>query len=59
MTADVDKSKKKEARGASAPGKRATAGNGNELGKALRTIYDEAVSEQVPPEMLELLGKLQ
>lgn len=29
-----------------------------ELGNALRSIYDETVSEDVPAELLALLGKL-
>lgn len=28
------------------------------IGQALRTVYDEAVEEQIPQEMLDLLGKL-
>lgn len=28
------------------------------VGGALRTIYEEAMNEQVPQEMLDLLGKL-
>lgn len=30
----------------------------NEVGHALRAAYQEAVSEDIPPEMLDLLGKL-
>ena len=29
-----------------------------QIGRALRTVYDETVGEEIPPEMLELLGKL-
>jgi hypothetical protein len=29
-----------------------------ELGHALRSIYDTTVGEPIPPEMLDLLGKL-
>jgi hypothetical protein len=29
-----------------------------ELGHALRSIYDNTVGEPIPPEMLDLLGKL-
>lgn len=28
------------------------------IGRALRSVYEEAVSEDIPPEMLDLLGKL-
>lgn len=33
------------------------AGN-NDVGKALRSVYEKTVEEQIPPEMLDLLGKL-
>lgn len=29
-----------------------------DVGAALRSVYDRAVKEDIPPEMLELLGKL-
>lgn len=29
-----------------------------ELGQALRQAYDDAIEEAIPPEMLDLLGKL-
>jgi hypothetical protein len=29
-----------------------------EVGQALRSVYDQTVNEHVPPEMLDLLGKL-
>ncbi|NNC71408.1 MAG: hypothetical protein HKN78_00850 [Sphingomonadaceae bacterium] len=29
-----------------------------DIGAALRTVYDDAAGEDVPPEMLDLLGKL-
>lgn len=29
-----------------------------EIGTALRSVYDGALNEQIPPEMLDLLGKL-
>ncbi len=29
-----------------------------QIGRALRSVYDETVGEDIPPEMLELLGKL-
>jgi hypothetical protein len=28
------------------------------VGQALRSVYDEAVGEEIPREMLDLLGKL-
>jgi hypothetical protein len=30
----------------------------NELGTALRSAYDRVVEEDIPPEMIDLLGKL-
>jgi hypothetical protein len=29
-----------------------------EIGNALRSVYDGALNEDIPPEMLDLLGKL-
>ena len=29
------------------------------VGQALRSVYEKAVEEQIPQEMLDLLGKLQ
>jgi hypothetical protein len=29
-----------------------------EIGSALRSVYDGALAEDIPPEMLDLLGKL-
>jgi len=29
-----------------------------EVGHALRTVYDDTLKESIPPEMLDLLGKL-
>ena len=31
---------------------------GGEVGHALRTVYDDTLKESIPPEMLDLLGKL-
>jgi hypothetical protein len=31
---------------------------GGEVGQALRSAYDETLKEAIPPEMLDLLGKL-
>ncbi len=31
---------------------------GGEVGLALRTVYDDTLKETIPPEMLDLLGKL-
>jgi hypothetical protein len=30
----------------------------SDVGKALRSVYDGALNEDIPPEMLDLLGKL-
>lgn len=58
MTADVEKSEKKVARAKRASVKPSRPNSDNQLGMALRSIYDDAVSEQIPSEMLDLLGKL-
>lgn len=31
---------------------------GGDVGKALRSVYDDALKEDIPREMLDLLGKL-
>lgn len=33
-------------------------GNDRDMGVALRKVYQRAVEEAIPPEMLDLLGKL-
>lgn len=33
-------------------------GDGRDVGRALRTVYDHALEESIPKEMLDLLGKL-
>jgi len=33
-------------------------GNDSHFGQALRSAWDETLREQVPPDMLDLLGKL-
>lgn len=42
----------------SGPGKRGARGHDPHVANALRNAYDEAVSENVPQEFLDLLGKL-
>ena len=31
---------------------------GGEVGEALRKVYDRTLNESIPPEMLDLLGRL-
>jgi hypothetical protein len=40
------------------PRPRRRRGSTPEVGQALRAAYDQAVKEDIPPEMLDLLGKL-
>jgi hypothetical protein len=40
------------------PKKRRRAAESQEVGLALRAAYERTVNEAVPPEMLDLLGKL-
>jgi hypothetical protein len=42
----------REPRGARGPRR------GGEVGQALRKVYDKALNEDIPPAMLDLLGKL-
>jgi len=47
--------------GAKQEGKAATAarkGDGRDVGRVLRSVYDRTLEESIPPEMLDLLGKL-
>ncbi len=37
---------------------RSTHAASGEIGSALRSVYDGALNENIPPEMLDLLGKL-
>jgi hypothetical protein len=66
LTLPADKRGKRKARTAPAAGishiaaerrgrKRPPSG---EIGSALRSVYDGALNEDIPPEMLDLLGKL-
>jgi hypothetical protein len=47
-----DSGDKKPPSGARGPRK------GGEVGQALRKVYDKALNEDIPPAMLDLLGKL-
>lgn len=40
------------------PAKAADQESDGSVGRALRSVYDEAVEEAIPNEMLDLLGKL-
>jgi hypothetical protein len=40
------------------PSSRKKRGHNSEIGQALRQAYRDAVDETIPPEMLDLLGKL-
>jgi hypothetical protein len=40
------------------PTSRKKRGHNGEVGQALRAAYRQAIEEDIPPEMLDLLGKL-
>jgi hypothetical protein len=42
----------------SAPAKKKKRTNAPAVGNALKSVYQQTVSEEIPPEMLDLLGKL-
>jgi hypothetical protein len=44
--------------GADAPRKKKKRGPSDGVGQALRSAYERTLSEDIPPEMLDLLGKL-
>ena len=53
--------RQEQASGSEAPARpraKKKGGDSPELGKALRTVYQRTVEEDIPPEMLDLLGKL-
>ena len=50
-------SKRKKAPEKRAPKKRPTK-RGTDVGRALRSVYDETLREDVPDDFLDLLGKL-
>ncbi|SMF61642.1 hypothetical protein SAMN06295910_0634 [Allosphingosinicella indica] len=54
--------KQKDGRGGhgakSDSGKSKKSGGKADVGNALRTVYQRTVNEDIPPEMLDLLGKL-
>ncbi|WP_374145181.1 NepR family anti-sigma factor [Sphingomonas sp. 28-63-12] len=54
MSSDRETSKK-------APPQRSAKARGGdqEMGQALRSVYQQTIDEQIPPEMLDLLGKLE
>jgi hypothetical protein len=59
---DKDRRRKNELHSETAsqdgPPSRKKRGSSPEVGHALRAAYDQAVKEDIPPEMLDLLGKL-
>lgn len=52
ILADIDKTPP------SAPDRRKRKHASGDVGDALRSVYDRALDEGIPPEMLDLLGKL-
>lgn len=58
---DRDRQKKNEAPPSASdelPRPRKRRGQPGEVGDALRTVYQRTIDEAIPPEMLDLLGKL-
>lgn len=51
-------SAKRKEPGKPQPGPAEVEAANTDVGKALRSVYEKAVEEQIPPEMLDLLGKL-
>lgn len=59
LSAENNNSKPPEDSTSSRKGRKARKGAGtDEVGKALRSAYDEALREEVPDDFLDLLGKL-
>ena len=57
MRSGDESSKKPIAARASNPGAKVQSKD-RDMGAALRTVYQRTVEETIPPEMLDLLGKL-
>ena len=57
MRSGDDSSKKPGTAGAAAKSANVQ-GKDRDMGAALRTVYQRTVEEAIPPEMLDLLGKL-
>jgi hypothetical protein len=56
---EVDSPKARKTKpGASAPPKKRRAARSGDIGRALRSVYDETLREDVPDDFLNLLGKL-
>jgi hypothetical protein len=60
---ELDRDRQKKTRDQSstadeAPPPRKRRGQPSEVGDALRTVYQHTIDEAIPPEMLDLLGKL-
>ncbi|WP_404371107.1 NepR family anti-sigma factor [Sphingomonas sp. MMS24-J45] len=53
-----DDSSKKPGTGRTAAADAKAQGKDRDMGAALRTVYQRTVEEAIPPEMLDLLGKL-
>ncbi len=51
-------SKKPQGHGKSAAGSGKAGAPAKDIGETLKTVYQRTVSEDIPPEMLDLLGKL-
>ena len=58
MRSGDESSKTPPTRGAGAGTPAGTKGNDRDMGAALRKVYQHAVEEAIPAEMLDLLGKL-
>ena len=57
MRSGDDSLKKPGSSGTAAPGAKGQSKD-RDMGAALRTVYQRTVEESIPPEMLDLLGKL-
>ena len=58
LSADSKASGGREHPAAGAPNKRKRKGKRGSVGRALRTVYDDMLREDVPKDFLDLLGKL-
>ena len=58
LSADSNESHPQDDKTKSTKGAKRRSAAGDDVGKALRSAYDEALREDVPDDFLDLLGKL-
>ena len=58
MVARDEKKRPVRTPASAARGRPAEGGSGGNVGNALRSVYDQTINEDIPDDILDLLGKL-